>query len=126
MPYSVYILQVITKNDIEDTPRLTRDVLSFVKRWCKPGMHAKRNIAYVIVTEETLRELSSRLWNDLIRLQDLGSVERFFVQTAPEEVISDHGSLDALMHWMRAGRVEAGERNKAQDMHYRKRRHRRL
>ncbi|WP_156398537.1 hypothetical protein [Mesorhizobium sp. Root102] len=126
MPHSVFILQVITKYDIEDTPRLTREVLSFVKRWCKPGMHAKRNIAYVIVTDETLHDLASRLWNDLIRLQELGSVERFFIQPAPDEVISDHGSVDALMHWMRAGRVEAWERNKAQDVRHRKRWHRRV
>jgi hypothetical protein len=126
MPYSVFILQLITKHDFEDMPRLTGNVISFVKRWCKPGMHAKRNIAYVIVTDETLQQLSLRLWEDLVRLRELGSVERFFLQPAPEEVISDHGAVDALMHWMRAGRVEAGERNKAQDVRYRKRRHRRF
>lgn len=126
MPYTVFILQVITKSDLEDTPRLTREVMSFVKRWCKPGMHAKRNIAYVIVTDETLQDLARRLWDDLVRLQELGSIERFFLQPAPVEVISDHGAIDALMHWMRAGRVEAGERNKTEDMRHRQRRHRRF
>jgi hypothetical protein len=126
MPFSVFILQLITKNDLEDTPRLTGQILTCVKRWCKMGMHAKRNIAFVIVTDETLSDLGTRLWPDLTRLQELGSVERFFIHAAPDEVISDHGAIDALMHWMRAGRVEAWERNKAKDMRYRKRRERRI
>lgn len=126
MSHSVFVLQIITKYDLEDTPRLTADVLSFVKRWCKPGMHAKRNIAFVIVTDETLQELALRLWPNLVRLQELGSVERFFLNLAPEEVVSDHGNVDALMHWMRLGRVEAWERNKTKDARHRKRWQRRV
>lgn len=126
MPYDVFVLQVILKNDLEDAPKLTGRVLSFIKRWCKPAMHAKRNIGYVIVTDETLDQLGDRLWPELQELIELGSVERFFLYPAPPGVISDHGKMDALAHWIRAGRVEAGERNKPQHVRDRERRKRRF
>lgn len=126
MPYSVFLLQLITKNDLEDTPRLTGDVLKLIQRWCKPGMHAKRNIAFVIVSDETLQDLAARLWGALQEMKELGRIERFFLTAAPDEVISDHGNIDPLRHWIGLGRVEAGQRSKPQDMRKGQGRHRRI
>ena len=114
MSYDVYFLEIITKNDLEDTERLKGRVISQMKCWCRPGFHAKRTIKFVVVTPETLEQLHDRLLPVLSELLDLGSIERFVLHAAPSAVVTDHGKMDALAHYLRLGRVEAAERNKSQ------------
>lgn len=126
MPNSVYLLQIILKNDLEKEASVTPKIMTMVSRWCKPAMHAKRNIGYVIVSDESLEEISKRLSSGLFKLQELGSIERFFIYPAPEKVISEFGDIDPLMHYIRSGYVEARKRDKPQNMRNRKRWQRRV
>ncbi|MCJ2061014.1 hypothetical protein MKL09_31405 [Methylobacterium sp. J-048] len=126
MPNEVYFLEIIAKNDLEDTGNLKARVISQVKCWCKPGFHAKRLLKFVLVTPETLDQLFDRLAPMLESLKDSGSIERFVLHPAPSAVVTDHGKIDALAHYLRAGQVEAAERNKSQRLRHLEGRQRRV
>lgn len=126
MTHEVFFLEIITKNDLEDTARLKGQVIPVLKCWCKPGFHAKRSLKFVLVTDETLEQLFGRISGFLLDLQESGRIERFMLHPAPTAVITDHGQMDALAHWLRAGQVEAAERNKTQRLRHLERRQRRF
>ncbi|WP_267361296.1 MULTISPECIES: hypothetical protein [unclassified Methylobacterium] len=126
MPHEVFFLEIITKNDLEDTGSLKARIVTNMKCWCKPGFHAKRLLKFVLVTPETLDQLFDRLRPMLEGLKDSGSIERFALHPAPSAVVTDHGKLDALAHWLRAGQVEAAEHNKPQRLRHLERRQRRV
>lgn len=123
MAHQVYILELITKNDLEDTQRLKAQVFRNMKSWCRAGFHAKRLLKFVVVTPETVDQIFDRLNPSLDMLKDLGSIERFAVYDAPLAVITDHNrQLDPFAHYLRLGHVEAAERNKSHRLRYRERR----
>lgn len=129
MQNHVYVLELVTKNDLEDTEHLKGKVFSQMKgtnRWCKPGFHAKRLIKFVITTPESKEQLYESLSAFLRDLLDLGSIERFALLPAPEWVITDHGQLDAFSLYLAQGRVEAADRNKSQRLRNLERRKRRF
>ena len=126
MKYDVFVLQVITKYDLEDCGPTIGRVKNLLQRWCHPGMHARRNIAFVMVTDESLKALGERLYPGLAELKESGGVERFMLTPDPGAVFSDYGEIDPLMHWLRLGRVEAGKRSDAQDVRHRQRWQRRV
>ncbi|MEE7489425.1 hypothetical protein [Methylobacterium oryzae] len=126
MTHEVFFLEIVTKNDLEDTGNLKARIVPSVKCWCRPGFHAKRLLKFVLVTPETLDQLFDRLRPMLEGLKDSGSIERFVLHPAPSAVVTDHGQLDALAHYLRAGQVEAAERNKTQRLRHLERRQRRF
>lgn len=125
MPHTVFVLEIITKNDLEDTQHLKSRLLTQMKCWCKPGFHAKRLLKFVVVTPETMPQLRDRILPILEEMKDLGSIERFMISDAPKMVITDHYSeFDPFAHWLRAGHVEAAERDKPKRLANRERRQR--
>lgn len=125
MTHQVYVLEIITKNDLEDTQSLKARLMRHMKCWCKPGFHAKRVLKLVVVTPESAEQFFDRLSPILEGLKDLGSVERFAVFDAPSVVITDHHrQLDPFAHYLRLGHVEAAERNKSNRLANRERRQR--
>lgn len=122
MTYNVFVLEIVTKYDLEDTEWMKGRIIKQMKCWVKPGFHAKRQLKFVLVTDETIEMLYSRLGDFLFDLRDSGSIERFAISDAPMTVITDHGQFDPFTHYLRLGRVHASERNQSQRLRNRQRR----
>jgi hypothetical protein len=109
----VIILILSLKYELEHCERDLKAAQASIKRWCKKGMHGKRMVAILIVTEETACELGARLRPVI---SNLDSIENFWFLPAPknDDVFGQHGNVDPLVHRIREAWVEARKRDKPQ------------
>lgn len=113
--FKPYLLILSLKFEIEDCSYEIAKVNREIREWCRPGMHGKRMVAFVIVTDETMTYLVNRLKRTI---DQLPKIENFWCMAAPkaDDIVGQHGFLDPVCHRIRTGWVEAGDRNKAQNV----------
>lgn len=75
-------------------------------------MHASRNIAFVITTQETDEELVERLGPVL----EAGAIEDYWCFAAPGHVVSSKGTLDSLGTYIKFAYSEIGKQSHAKNM----------
>jgi hypothetical protein len=107
--YKVLLLRVCLTVEIERTASAVGTIINAVKRWCKPAMHSKRAVAFVILTEETTEELIGRLRPTL---ESISSVENYWCHTVLDDVVGRHGGLDPLRTYVLEAWEELRKRNK--------------
>lgn len=119
MNYTVLLLILETKYPIEhmggQIGRLKKDIA----RWCQPGLHTNSTVGLLVVTSESSEELAVRI---APCIENLTGFNQFWCFTAPEDIISQHGQFDPLMHRVRKAWVEARKRNRPQNVRYPQRR----
>ena len=117
------ILVILSLNyELEICGRDLVAVQSSIKRWCKRGMHGKRMLTMIVVTDEFVAELGTRLHPVISRAD---SIETFWIFPAPnpDDICGHYGNLDPAVHWIREAWIEARERNKLQHVRKPQRRH---
>lgn len=117
---SVRLLVVATKFDIEDHARDIFTIARAIKRYCKPVMHCKRSIAFVIETEETSAELMNRLMPVLKNDRLLNA----WCMIPGPDIVGLDGSMDALTFRVSEAWIRVRQRNSAKNMGKTKRRKR--
>lgn len=106
--YKVMLLRVCLTLEIERTGPVVGQVIREVKRWCRPAMHSKRAVAFVILTEETAKELKARLKPMLDRIT---SMENYWVHTILDDVEGMAGDFDPLRTYVTEAWQELRKRN---------------
>lgn len=111
--FQAILLILSLKYELEHCKRDLATVQNSIKRWCMRGMHGKRMVTMIIVTEESVAEIGARL-RPVVGGAD--SIENFWMLLAPKpnDVSKQNGNFDSAVHWIRQGWVEAWERNKLQ------------
>lgn len=116
--YRVYIVQWSLKFDPEDR-QTTRDVQAAkmaIKRWCHAAQYGRRFIGFVVVSEESAIELAARLATETAPLGNIDNLHVFGAPQPDDIACANAGTFGPLNHWVRAGWVEARERNKPQNV----------
>ena len=107
--YKVMLLRVCFLLEIEAIGPAVGKIINVTKRWCKPAMHSKRAVAFVILTEEKSSELLERLKPTL---ESITSVENYWCHTILDDVVGRHGTVDPLNTYVLEAWKELGKRNK--------------
>ncbi len=111
--FQVILLLLSMKYELELCGRDLAAVQRSIKRKCMRGMHGKRMVAMIILTDESVAELGARL---CLAIRSADSIENFWVLLAPkpDDVFGENGNFDPAVHRIREAWVEAWERNKPQ------------
>src|SRR5579864_6443034 len=73
------------------------------------GMHSKKAVAFVILTEESSEKLLERLTPTL---ESITSVENYWCHTILDDVVGRNGGIDPLRTYVTEAWQELGKRNK--------------
>lgn len=103
---NVLILQLLTNYDSDQCERQIQAVHRAISRPFKRAMHGRHNIAFVVKTPETSKELVERLADPLAAT----CFEAWFCQTAARDIVSSHGGLDSLRSGVMASYAEIENR----------------
>jgi hypothetical protein len=120
--FKVYLVLWLLKFDPEDDRKKIASAKATIKAWCHPAIYGKRAIGFVVVTDESASDLALRL---RVANQDSSDMDNIHIILAPEsEDIACAFALNfgPLNHWVRAGWVEARQRNAPKHMRHRQRR----
>jgi hypothetical protein len=111
--FQAVLLILSLKYELEHCGRDLATVQNAIECWCLRGMHGKRMVTMIIVTDEPVAELGARL-GPVISNAD--SIENFWMLLAPkpDDVFGQHGNFDPAVHRIRQAWVKAWERNKPQ------------
>ncbi len=93
MTDQVYILRVCFTQDLEYTKRYIARIISALRRPAKTAMHTKREIGFVIITNETDAQLVDRLRPTL---EEIEFIENWWCHRAPPVIVAKYGSMDTL------------------------------
>jgi hypothetical protein len=107
--YKVMLLRVCFLLEIEAIGSAVGKIIKATSRWCRPAMHSKRAIAFVILTEESSDQLVDRLRPTL---EGITSVENYWCHIIVDDVIGRHGAVDPLATYVREAWEELRKRNK--------------
>ena len=102
---NVLVLQVIFKRDLEYCKDELMAISRAVANKFKRAMHASRNLAFVITTNESEQELMNRLAFVL----DQGCIEDCWCYQAPRVVVSTRKGLDSLESYIKFAHSEIGK-----------------
>jgi hypothetical protein len=116
--YKVMLLRVALQYEIEKAASAVPRIISATKCWCKPAMHSKRMVAFVILTEETSEQLMDRLRPSL---DSLTAIENYWCHTILPDVVARERNVDALTTYVREAWEELRKRNDPQNMRKSKR-----
>lgn len=87
-----------------------------IKRWCHPALYGRRLIGFVVVSDESAIELATRLAAETATLSNIDNVHVIGAPQPDDIACANVGTFGPLNHWVRAGWVEARERNKPKHM----------
>ena len=120
--FQAVLLILSLKFELEHCGRDLATIQNALERWCMRGMHGKRMVTMIIVTEEYVAELGARL-RPVISNAD--SIENFWMLLAPkpDDVFGQYGNVDPAVHRIREAWVEAWKRNKPQHVRNAQRRY---
>jgi hypothetical protein len=108
--YTVLLLRVAFKYEIERTANdISRIHRAINRSWCYPAMHSKRAVAFVILSEESERELVDRVRPTLDRIT---GIENYWCHIMASDVAAMNGDNDTLTCYVREAWQELGKRNK--------------
>lgn len=123
--YQAVLLTLSLKFELEDCGRDIATIQRAISRKTTRGMHGKRMVTLIIVTDELVQAIGSRL-RPII--DGANSVENFWIMLAPKpnDVFGQWGSFDPAVNRIREAWVDAWNRNKPQDMREAQRRNARF
>jgi hypothetical protein len=107
--YKVLLLRVCLKIQIEQSASVVGRVISATKRWCRPAMHSKQAVGFVILTEENSSEYLDRLRPTL---EGITSVENYWCHTVLDDLVGRDGEIDPLRTYVLEAWQELRKRNK--------------
>lgn len=107
--YTVLLLRVAFRYELEktanDIPRIHRAIN---RSWCYPAMHSKRAVAFVILAEESEKQLVDRIRPALDRIT---AVENYWCHILSSNIAAKDGSADPLTIYVREAWQELRKRN---------------
>ena len=107
--YTVLLLRVGFKYEMERTANdISRIHRAINRSWCFPAMHSKRMVAFVILTEESEKELVDRVRPALDRIT---GIENYWCHIMPSDVAAMNGDSDPLTCYVREAWEELRKRN---------------
>lgn len=108
--YKVLLLRVVLKIQIAHTTQVVNDLHKAINRnWCRPAMHGKQAVGFVILTEETPTELLQRIKP---RLEAVTSVENYWCHAIFDDLVGRDGDFDPLRTYVVEAWQELRKRNK--------------
>ncbi|AMN43233.1 hypothetical protein [Rhodoplanes sp. Z2-YC6860] len=106
--YKVMLLRVAFQYEIEKTASAIPRIVTAVKRWCRPAMHSKRMVGFVILTEETSEQLMDRLRPTL---ESITAIENYWCHTILNDVVGRERNMDPLTFYVGEAWQELRKRN---------------
>jgi len=108
--YTVLLLRIAFKYELERTANDIHRIHRAINRnWCFPAMHSKRAVAFVILSEESEKELVDRIRP---HLEKISGIENFWCHILPCEIAAKDGATDPLVSYVREAWEELRKRNK--------------
>ena len=101
----ILILQIILNRNLEYCESEIRAIYTRIAQPLKRAMHCSRNLAFVVTTRESPKELMERLAPVL----SASAVESVWCYAAPSEIVSSRGGLDSLQTYVKIARAEIGQ-----------------
>jgi hypothetical protein len=113
---TVLELRVDFKYDLEDVlKRGIARIVSAIGRWAKPAKHGRATVTFLVISNETHAEMSRRLSP---ALEQMDSINNFWISYAPKSAIARHGTADPYIHWLRVAWEKAGQSNQSENMRH--------
>jgi hypothetical protein len=88
-----FLLRVEFNVELDHAHKAIGQIIKAFQRPLWKGMHGKRTMGFVVVTHETGVELLRRLRPSL---DEIGSIDQYWLHVAPSAILAKHGSLDPL------------------------------
>jgi hypothetical protein len=106
--YKVMLLTASFLYEVERAAPEVGKVVKATKRWCRPVLFGKRAVGFVILTEESAKDLVERLRP---MLDAITTIADYRCQTVLDDVVGKNGGLDPLRSYVLEAWAELRKRN---------------